>query len=63
MLSRVCFGSIDPVVTKTAEMLEGSKKMSGALGIASPGDRVVIIAGVPIGIRGTTNPIKVEIVE
>lgn len=47
----------------TDEMLEGSKRMSRTLGIASPGDRVVIIAGVPIGIRGTTNLIKVEIVE
>lgn len=62
----LCWG-VKPVLVQgwkdTDEMLEGSKKMSRALGIASPGDRVVIIAGVPIGIRGTTNLIKVEIVE
>jgi pyruvate kinase len=37
--------------------------MPRELGLASAGDRIVIIAGVPIGIRGTTNLIKVEIVE
>jgi pyruvate kinase len=47
----------------TDEMLEGSKRMPRELGLASAGDRIVIIAGVPIGIRGTTNLIKVEIVE
>ncbi len=47
----------------TDEMLEGSKRIPKELGIAFPGDRVVIIAGVPIGVRGTTNLIKVEIVE
>jgi pyruvate kinase len=47
----------------TDEMLEGSKRMPRELGLASAGDRIVIIAGVPIGIRGTTNLIKVEVVE
>ena len=47
----------------TDDMLEGSKRMPKELGLASPGDRIVIIAGVPISIRGTTNLIKVEIVE
>ena len=47
----------------TDAMLEGSKRMPKELGLASPGDRIVIIAGVPISIRGTTNLIKVEIVE
>ena len=31
--------------------------------MASPGEQIVIIAGVPISVRGTTNLIKVEIVE
>ena len=44
-------------------MLERSKRIPKELGIAKPGDRIVIIAGVPISIPGTTNLIKVEIVE
>jgi len=47
----------------TDEMLERSKKMPKELGMAVPGDKIVIIAGVPISIPGTTNLIKVEIVE
>jgi pyruvate kinase len=49
-----------PVITD--EMLEGSKRIPRELGLASAGDRIVVIAGVPIGIRGT-NFIKVEVVE
>jgi pyruvate kinase len=44
-------------------MLERAKRMPKKLGLASRGDRVVIIAGVPISIPGTTNLIKVEVVE
>jgi pyruvate kinase len=29
-------------------------------GMAEPGDRVVIAAGVPFGVRGTTNMLRVE---
>ena len=47
----------------TDEVLEGSRRMPKELGMASPGDRIIIIAGVPIGIPGTTNLIKVEVVE
>ncbi len=47
----------------TDDMLERSKRIPRELGLASPGDRIVIIAGVPISIPGTTNLIKVEIVE
>ena len=47
----------------TDDMLERSKRMPKELGMASTGDRVVIIAGVPISIPGTTNLIKVETVE
>jgi pyruvate kinase len=44
-------------------MLERSKRMPKELGMASGGEKIVIIAGVPISIRGTTNLIKVEVVE
>ncbi len=47
----------------TDEMIERSKRMPKELGIASKGEKIVIIAGVPIGTPGTTNLIKVEITE
>ena len=47
----------------TDDMLERSKQIPKELGVASKGDRIVIIAGVPISIPGTTNLIKVETVE
>lgn len=46
----------------TDDMLERSKGIPKDLEMASAGDRIVIIAGVPIGIPGTTNLIKVEMV-
>jgi len=58
---------VDPVLgptwKDTDEMLERSKRMPKELGMASKGEKIVIIAGVPIGIRGTTNLIKVEVAE
>jgi pyruvate kinase len=62
----LCWGVYPVLVSDwkdTDEMLERSKKMPKELGLASVGDRIVIIAGVPISTRGTTNLIKVEIVE
>jgi pyruvate kinase len=47
----------------TDDMLERAKKMPTELGMASKGDKIVIIAGVPISIPGTTNLIKVETAE
>ncbi|MBM4307138.1 MAG: pyruvate kinase [Deltaproteobacteria bacterium] len=62
----LCWG-VHPVFVfewkDTDDMLERSKRMPKELGMASAGDRVIIIAGVPISIPGTTNLIKVEIVE
>lgn len=46
----------------TDEMLERSKTIPQELGMASRGERIIIIAGVPISIPGTTNLIKVETV-
>jgi len=62
----LCWGVYPVLVSSwldTDEMLERSKKMPKELGMAAPGDKVVIIAGVPISIPGTTNLIKVEMVE
>jgi pyruvate kinase len=62
----LCWG-VHPVLVPdwkdTDDMLERSKRIPKELGMAKPGDRIVIIAGVPISIPGTTNLIKVEIVE
>jgi pyruvate kinase len=62
----LCWGVYPVLVSDwkdTDEMLERSKRMSKELGMASKGDKTVIIAGVPISIPGTTNLIKVEGVE
>jgi len=62
----LCWG-VYPVLVPdwkdTDDMLERSKGIPKELGLAKPGDRIIIIAGVPISIPGTTNLIKVEIVE
>ncbi len=62
----LCWG-VYPVLVPdwkdTDDMLERSKRIPKELGMAKPGDRIIIIAGVPISIPGTTNLIKVETVE
>jgi pyruvate kinase len=62
----LCWG-VYPVLVPdwkdTDDMLERAKRIPKELGLAKQGDRIVIIAGVPISIRGTTNLIKVETVE
>jgi pyruvate kinase len=32
------------------------------LGLASPGDRVVVTAGIPFHVRGTTNMVRIQTV-
>lgn len=62
----LCWGVYPVLVSDwkdTDEMLEKSKRIPNELEVASTGDRIVIIAGVPISIPGTTNLIKVEVVE
>jgi pyruvate kinase len=62
----LCWGvtpTLVPDWKDTDEMLERSKKIPKELEMASTGEKIVIIAGVPIGFPGTTNLIKVEIVE
>ncbi len=44
----------------TDEMVEVSTRAISATGLVSPGQRFVITAGVPFGMRGTTNLIRVE---
>lgn len=49
-----------PQVHTMEEMLETAVNTAVKLGLASEGDRVVITAGVPIGVPGHTNLIKVH---
>ena len=50
---------VDPV-TSTDEMVRLACRQAVALGLASPGDRIVITAGLPLETRGTTNLVRVE---
>jgi pyruvate kinase len=62
----LCWGvhpALAPDWKDTDEMLERSKRIPKELEMASAGEKIVIIAGVPISIPGTTNLIKVEIIE
>ncbi len=47
-------------VQSTDKMVEQSTEKLVALGLAKPGDRFVLTAGIPWGISGTTNMIKVQ---
>ncbi|MER3443793.1 MAG: pyruvate kinase [Meiothermus sp.] len=44
----------------TEDMVDIALRMVKQAGMADPGDRVVIVAGVPFGVRGTTNMLRVE---
>ncbi len=62
----LCWGVTPLLVSDwrdTDDMLERARQIPKKVGLALKGDRVVIIAGVPISIPGTTNLIKVEVVE
>jgi pyruvate kinase len=47
--------------TDTDSMIEIAKRAVVEAGIASPGDRVVVVAGVPVDVPGTTNMIKADV--
>ena len=49
-------------VGSTDEMIEGSVKAAQEAGLIQDGDLVVVTAGVPAGIAGTTNMMKVHLV-
>ncbi len=59
----LCWGVYPVLVSDwkdTDDMLERSRRIPKELGIAQEGERIIVIAGVPISIPGTTNLIKVE---
>lgn len=47
----------------TDSLFAALRRLPRELGLAVPGDRVVILAGMPLGVPGTTNLIKIEVVE
>ena len=51
---------LTPVSTSTDEVLDNSIHASIEAGFVSEGDLVVITAGIPVGLSGTTNLIKVH---
>jgi len=52
-----------PDLRNTDEMISKSKKIALKTGMVQKGDKIVITAGVPFGIPGTTNLLKVETVD
>ena len=52
-----------PDLKNTDEMISKSKKIALKTGMVQKGDKIVITAGVPFGIPGTTNLLKVETVD
>jgi pyruvate kinase len=43
-------------------MADKATHSARASGLVRPGDRVVLVAGVPVGLSGQTNLVKVEVV-
>lgn len=57
------FPLLVPDLKNTDHMLHMVKAEAARAGLVSKGDRVIITAGTPIGIRGTTNLIKADIID
>jgi pyruvate kinase len=45
----------------TDSMIDAAKRAVVEAGIANRGDRVVVVAGVPVDVPGTTNMIKADV--
>jgi pyruvate kinase len=46
----------------TSGLSSAASSLAKKLGLAGPGDLIVITGGVPLGLAGTTNLLKVEVV-
>jgi pyruvate kinase len=51
--------ALAPHYDNTDQMFEQAKKEAVKWGLGKGGDRLVITAGVPVGVPGTTNLVKV----
>ncbi len=56
-----CVRTDDP--SNLEDMVERASKIALSEGFAEPGDRIAITAGVPLGIPGTTNMLRIATVE
>ncbi len=54
---------VAPELHSMSEMVASALGVAQAEGFAGPGDEVVVTAGVPFGVPGTTNPLRVAQVE
>lgn len=52
-----------PEIKDTDDMIQKTKKTALKTGLIHRGEKIVIIAGIPFGIPGTTNLIKVEVID
>ena len=48
--------------TNTDEMIEAVERRARQLGVVKSGDVMIITAGSPIGVPGTTNMMKLQVV-
>jgi pyruvate kinase len=51
-----------PTAASFDEMLECGRRIAVERGLAQPGDRIVVTAGLPMHVPGTTNLLRVEVV-
>jgi pyruvate kinase len=60
------WGVISDIIEPSKDVDQLVDRANGYLlarGLASPGDRFVVVFGAPLGVRGTTNSIRVRVVE
>lgn len=62
MLNWGVYPTVAEKPTTTDEMFELAAKKAVELGFASEGDLILITAGVPVGERGTTNVMKIQMI-
>jgi len=62
----VLYWGVQPVHVTTpssiSDLFGEASMLTRSLGLANPGDLIVITGGVPLGEKGTTNLLKVEVV-
>jgi pyruvate kinase len=59
----LCWG-VQPIHVTTpssiSDLFDAASMLSKSLGLANPGDLIVITGGIPLRVKGTTNLLKVE---
>jgi pyruvate kinase len=52
----------NPLIRDVDKLVDWCSGDLMAAGLASPGERVVIVFGAPVGVRGSTNSIRVHVI-